>query len=72
MHHYIELTTVDGYSICLPAGSFIFWPHTEGGTMVRLLDGSAAPFHMDESYEYIMETLSTCARAYVYRSPSSD
>jgi hypothetical protein len=70
--HYLELNIVNGAIICLPAGSFVFWPHGEGGTIVRFLDGSAAPIHVDESYEYIVKTLATCANAYVYRSPSSD
>lgn len=70
--HFIELNIVGGTAICLPIGSFIFWVSGEGGSMVRLLKGKADPFLVDESYEYIVDVLTTCAGIHVHRAPEDD
>jgi hypothetical protein len=70
--YFVELNIVGSTAICLPIGSFIFWPSNEGGSMVRLLKGKGDPFLVDESYEYIIDVLTTCAGVRVHRTPEDD
>ena len=54
---YIELTLANGRRtpICFPIGSFHFSLHEEGGSVISV---GKRIYHVDESYEYIVETLS--------------
>jgi hypothetical protein len=62
---YIELTLTNNRGpICFPIGGFAFALHMEGGAVVH---SGGQTFHVDESYEYIVETL--LANTYIARAP---
>lgn len=67
---YIELNLVGDklLPISFPIGSFLFHAHTDGGSVVQM---GASVFHVDQSYEYIAETLFTM-NVYVARAASDD
>jgi hypothetical protein len=58
MSGYIELTLTNGRGtpLCLPVGSFFFTLHENGGSMVHMT-GNGPSYQVDESYEYIVETI---------------
>lgn len=62
---YIELTLTNKRGpICFPIGGFAFSLHMEGGSVVHT---GGQTFHVDEAYEYIVETL--LSNTYIARAP---